>query len=413
MAETRKMALAWKILIGMALGIIVGLLFMGKEGFFTPATVTTWIRPFGTLFIRLLTFVVVPVVFFSLISGILQLKDVNKVGSIGGKIIVFYVVTSVIALTIGFIVSLSLRGFYPAIESLVATDTNINKVDVTTTIIELFPGNIIAPFASAAMVPLIMICIAIGISLLSIGEKGDPFKKFIESGNEVFMKIMLFIVNLSPFGVFALMAWATATNGPQIFGRLAILLGGAYLAYIIHLFVTYSIAVKGLGGMSPLKFFKGMWPAMIMAFSSASSLASLPLNIKCAKDLGCREHIVDFTLPLGANINSDGTAIYQSLAAVFIACCYGIDLSIGQMLMIIFTATAASFGIAGVPGAGMVMLSMVLVSAGIPVEGIALIAGIDRLFDMGRTTLNVVGDVVGTIVVDNMDLKASQGRKAA
>lgn len=391
-----------KIMLGMIAGIIVGLFFQGSEGFFAPDTLNTWIKPFGTLFLNLIKFVVVPVVFFSLVTGIVNLGDLKKLGSIGGKTLLFYLCTSIIALSLGFTVSLIFKGFYPVLET-VDLEYTANTVDITTTLLGLFPANIVAPFANADMLPLIVIAISVGLGILAVGEAGLPLAKVIESGNHVFLKIMLFIVGLSPYGVFALMAPVVAVNGPQIFTGLGMVLLGAYIAYILHMGITYSLSVKLLGGISPMKFFKGMVPAMVMAFSSSSSLCSLPINIQCAKSLGLREHIVNFALPLGANINSDGTAIYQSLAAVFIASCYGIELTIMQMLMIIVTATLASFGIAGVPGAGMVMLAMVLASVGLPIEGIAIVAGIDRLFDMGRTTLNVVGDVVGVVVVDNLE----------
>ena len=417
MAEKKKLSLPMKILIAMVAGTLLGLLFLEKglffnaatqtaHAFFNPGTITTWIRPFGTLFLQLIQFIVVPVVLCSLITGVVNLKDINKLGSIGGKILVFYLCTTIFALAIGFSLALLFKGFYPVIPNLAEYTYEAASVDITTTLLGLFPNNIIVPFnAPPQMLPIIFISIAVGLGILTAREKGVLVGNFFEAANEVFMNIMMFIVNLAPYGVFALMSWVVANHGPGLFIGLGTVLLAAYLAYILHMAIVYSIAVSSLGGMSPLKFFKGMGPAMAVAFSSASSLASLAINIDCAKKLGCREHVVNFGLPLGANINSDGTAIYQGIASVFIAACYGIDLTIGQMLMITLTATLASFGIAGVPGAGMIMLAMVLGSVGLPIEGIAIIAGIDRLFDMGRTTLNVVGDVVGVIVVDNMEMK--------
>ena len=216
------------------------------------------------------------------------------------------------------------------------------------------------------------------------------------------MKVMEMILRLSPLGVFCLLCPVIAANGPKVIGSLAMVLLTAYLGYIIHAVVVYSFTVKTLGGLSPLKFFKGMMPAIMFAFSSASSVGTLPLNIECTEELGATREITSFVLPLGATINMDGTAIYQGVCAVFIASCYGIDLTLGQMLTIVLTATLASVGTAGVPGAGMVMLAMVLTSVGLPIDGIALVAGVDRIFDMGRTTLNITGDASAALIVTNI-----------
>ena len=202
-----------------------------------------------------------------------------------------------------------------------------------------------------------------------------------------------------------------AENGPKILGSLAIVLLVAYLGYILHAVIVYSSTVKALGGLSPAKFFKGMMPAMMMAFSSASSVGALPLNIECSEKLGARKDIAAFTLPLGATINMDGTAIYQGVCAIFIASCFGISLTLPQQATIILTATLASIGTAGVPGAGMIMLAMVLQSVGLPVEGIALVAGVDRIFDMGRTTVNITGDAACAIIVSKME-ENKEARKA-
>ena len=226
---------------------------------------------------------------------------------------------------------------------------------------------------------------------------------FVETLNDIFLKVMEMIIKLSPIGVFCLICPVVAENGPKILGSLAIVLLVAYLAYIIHMAVVYSIAVKAGAGMSPLTFFKGMAPAMIMAFSSASSVGTLPLNIECSEKLGADKDVSAFVLPLGATINMDGTAIYQGVCAVFIASCFGIQLTLPQMLTIVLTATLASIGTAGVPGAGMIMLAMVLQSVGLPVEGIALVAGIDRIFDMGRTTVNITGDASCAVIVSAME----------
>ena len=210
------------------------------------------------------------------------------------------------------------------------------------------------------------------------------------------------ILTLSPVGVFCLLCPVIAANGPMVIGSLAKVILAAYCAYVLHAIIIYSATIATMGGMSPVKFFKGMLPAIMFAFSSASSVGTLPINMECTENLGASREVSSFVLPLGATINMDGTAIYQGVCAVFIASCYGINLTPAQMISIVLTATLASVGTAGVPGAGMVMLAMVLTSVGLPIDGIALVAGVDRIFDMGRTTLNITGDASCSIIVSNI-----------
>lgn len=215
------------------------------------------------------------------------------------------------------------------------------------------------------------------------------------------MKVMEMILYLSPVGVFCLLCPVIAANGPKVIGSLAMVLLTAYIGFLLHAVCIYSMTVRTMGGVSPARFFKGMMPAILFAFSSASSVGTLPINMECTEKLGASREVTSFVLPLGATINMDGTAIYQGVCAVFIASCYGIHLSLTQMASIVVTATLASIGTAGVPGAGMVMLAMVLTSVGLPIDGVALVAGVDRIFDMGRTTLNITGDASCAIIVSN------------
>ena len=242
----------------------------------------------------------------------------------------------------------------------------------------------------------------LGFAIILIGEKGYPAVKGIEVINDVCMKAMEMILKLSPIGVFCLLCPVIAENGAMIIGSLAKVLLVAYIGYILHAVIIYSIAVRTLGGMSIGKFFKNMLPAIMFAFSSASSVGTLPINLECCENMGASKEVASFVLPLGATINMDGTAIYQGVCSIFIASCYGIHLTFTQMLMIVATATLASIGTAGVPGAGMVMLAMVLQSVGLPIDGIALVAGVDRIFDMGRTTVNITGDASCVMVVSNL-----------
>ena len=255
------------------------------------------------------------------------------------------------------------------------------------------------------MLQLIVMALFVGFAILLLGKQVTMIKSAVEQFNLVFMKCIDMVLKLSPIGVFCLLCPVVAENGASIIGSLVLL--AAYIAYILHMAVVYSLTVRTLGGMSPIKFFKGMMPAMVFAFSSASSVGTLPINLECSRKLGASDEISSFVLPLGATINMDGTAIYQGVCAIFIAACYGIQLTFPQMLTVVLTATLASIGTAGVPGAGMVMLAMVLSAVGLPVDGIALVAGVDRIFDMGRTVVNITGDASCAIIVSNSEKKKS------
>ena len=261
-----------------------------------------------------------------------------------------------------------------------------------TVISNIFPNNAIAPFLNSTMLQIIVVAIAFGCGILVAGEKGKPAADFVTSMNEVTQKVMSFILKLTPFGVFCLMAWVVAAQGPKILGSLGLVLLAAYIGYILHVVLVYTVSVKAIGGLSPAKFFKLITPAAIFAFTSTSSVATLPVSKESCDEMGVDNEVSSFVLPLGATVNMDGTAIYQCVAAVFLAKCIGIDLSFTQMAMIVVTATLASIGTAGTSGAGMIMLAMVLESVGIDPVYIGIIYGIDRLFDMGRTTLNIIGD---------------------
>ena len=273
------------------------------------------------------------------------------------------------------------------------------------TIVGIFPSNFFAPLVEANMLQVIVLALFMGFGIILAGEKGELAGKVVDSFTEVALKIMDMIIRLSAIGVFALICPVVAQNGPAVLLPLLKVILVAYVGYIVHMVVVYSASVKVMAGMSPIKFFKGMSQAMLFAFSSASSVGTLPFNLEATQKLGARKEIASFVLPLGATINMDGTAIYQGVCAIFIAQIFGIDLTLGQQITIILTATLASIGTAGVPGSGVIMLAMVLQSVGLPLEGIALVAGIDRILDMGRTVVNITGDAACTICVDALDLK--------
>lgn len=397
-----------QIFIALVLAIAAGLLLQKYAQF-----AETYIKPFGTIFLNLLKFIVVPIVLFSIMCGIISMRDIKKVGAIGLKTVVYYMCTTAFAITIGLIGGNLFKKMFPVIATTDLSYQVGEKTSLMDTIVNIFPSNFISPMAEANMLQVIVMALLIGFAIILVGEeKNTRIITACNDLNDVFMKCMEMILKLSPIGVFCLLCPVVAANGATIIGSLAMVLLAAYVCYIVHAVVVYSFAVKTIGGISPLTFFKEMLPAIMFAFSSASSVGTLPINMECTEKLGTSREIASFILPLGATINMDGTAIYQGVCAIFIASCYGIHLTLPQMLTIIFTATLASIGTAGVPGAGMVMLAMVLTSVGLPVDGIALVAGVDRIFDMGRTTVNITGDASCCVIVSNLE-KKREARKMA
>ena len=396
----------------MALGIIAGLIFaFAHLGEFTKE----WIKPIGTIYVNLLKFLVVPVVLFSIADGVISLNDLKRVGSVGLKTFVYYMATTALAVVIGLALVNIFKGAFtplPSADIEALTYEAKEAPSVMQVIVNIFPSNLVQPMVTSDMLPIIVIAIFLGAGCLAAGEKGAKIADLINCGQDVVMKIMMMIISFTPIGVFCLMTNVVAENGPQIIGKLALIIGVAYLGYIIHVLVVYGLSVRFLSKMSPIKFFKGIAPAMITAFTTTSSNATLPVNIECCNNMGAEPEISAFVLPLGATINMDGTAIYQAVCTVFIACCYGRDLSLGDMAMIVLTATLASVGTAGTPGAGMIMLAMVLTQVGLPVEGIAIIAGVDKLFDMGRTTLNITGDATCALWISRTE-REKKARMAA
>lgn len=403
MPQTKKPSLAFWVVIALALGIVCGLALTSS-----PDVANEYIQPFGTIFLNLIKFVVVPIVFFSIISGIISMSDIKKVGTIGIKTVAFYFVTTAFALVLSLFVANMFKGNFQLLET---TDLSYEASSATSlmdTLVGIFPSNIIAPFANANMLQVIVAAILFGYATLVVGEKAKPFADFVNSITDISLAIMALILKLSPLGVFCLITPVVAEHGMAILGNLGMVLLCAYFCYILHMVVVYSASVRLFAGLSPLEFFRGMSPAMIFAFSSSSSVGALPLNLESCMKLGAKRDVASFVLPLGSTINMDGTAIYQGVCAIFIAACYGINLSAEQMIVIVLTATLASIGTAGVPGAGVVMLAMVLESVGLPLDGIALVLGVDRIFDMGRTVVNITGDAACAIVVSKSEERRVQ-----
>ena len=410
----RRISLPVQILMALILGIAVGLVcfFTGMADF-----TTSYLKPFGTIFVNLLKFIVVPVVLLSMIDGIVSMDDMKKVGSVGVKTMAYFLVTTAVACVIGLIFAniFNSAGLFPtlSLEEGAVWDkpTTANFMD---TLIGIFPSNMWDAFVRADMLQVIVIALFLGGAILAAGEKGHLCRDMVSSANEVINRLMEFIISLSPIGVFTMMAWVVATQGAEILGHLALVLLCAYLGYAVHALLVYSLSARAFAGMNPIRFFQGASAAMIFAFTSTSSAATLPVSKECAAELGADDDISAFVLPLGSTINMDGTAIYQCVATVFLATCAGVHLTIGQMVTIVVTATLASIGTAGVSGAGMIMLAMVLTAMGIDVNLIMIIYGVDRLFDMGRTCLNVTGDIACSVCVTKWERdKAEKSAGAA
>ena len=396
-SKPKKLSLAAQIFIALVLAVIVGLALQSKADF-----AAAYIKPFGTIFLNLVKFIVGPIVLFSIMAGVVSMRDIKKVGQIGGITVVYYFCTTAVATAIGLVIANLFKNGFPVLETSSLTYEAPAATAPMDVLVNIFPNNFLAPITEANMLQVIVMALLISFAIILLGEKAQKAVDGINLWNDIFMKCMEMILRLSPIGVFCLLCPVVAANGAMVIGSLAKVILAAYCAYLLHAIIVYSATVSTLGGMSPIRFFKGMMPAIMFAFSSASSVGTLPINMECTEKLGASREVSSFVLPLGATINMDGTAIYQGVCAVFIASCYGIHLTPAQMITIVLTATLASVGTAGVPGAGMVMLAMVLASVGLPLDGIALVAGVDRIFDMGRTTLNITGDASCSIIVSNM-----------
>lgn len=384
-----------QILVGLALGVVVGMLFK---------SLALALAPVGALFLNAIKMLIVPLVFVSLVAGITAMSDSAKLGRISVKTIAIYLVTTAFAVSIG----LAFGTLFSPGEgmNMVASGSEEAKQapSLVQILVGLVPTNPVMAFAEGNILQIIVFAIALGVSMNLIGEKAAPVVKLFDSLAEVFYKLTDLVMRFAPIGVFALIAGVVASHGIEVLLPLAGVIGVIYLASIAHMLLIYGGLIGGLARLSPLRFFRGIAPALAVAFSTSSSSGTLPVSIECArKNLGVSQGVAGFVLPVGATINMDGTAIYQGVLALFIAQAFGIDLNAGQYLMIILTATLASVGTAGVPGAGLIMLGLVLTSVGLPLEGVALIAGIDRILDMARTTVNVAGDLMTTTLVGSSE----------
>jgi Na+/H+-dicarboxylate symporter len=411
---SQKLGLTARIFIGMITGIIIGVslqwLFDDSGDFIfsvfglhvsTYALLVDGIfNVVGSIFIASLKMLVVPLVFVSLVCGTSSLSNPSKLGRLGGKSILLYVVTTAIAISLAVSFALLVapgQGLNLTTESsFVAKEApSLGQV-----IINMMPTNPINAMAEGNMLQIIVFAVLFGIAMTMTAEAGKRLVSVFEDFNTVIMKLVTILMNLAPYGVFALMAKLAATIGLETFSGLLKYFFLVLFVLFIHAFITYPIILKLLSGLNPVMLIRKMRDAALFAFSTASSSATLPVTMETAiKKLGVKRSVASFTVPLGSTINMDGTAIMQGVATVFIAQVYAVDLSLGDYMMVILTATLASIGTAGVPGVGLIMLAMVLQQVNLPVEGIALIIGVDRLLDMTRTAVNVTGDCMVACIV--------------
>ncbi len=406
-------SLTLKIVIGMVaglmLGVILNVLALDQQSWLQIYLVDGLFDIGGKIFIASLKLLVVPLVFVSLACGASNLADGASMGRLGGKTVGLYLVTTCIAITIALAVAVLSQpgvGFDLATQTafVVAETPSLKQV-----VIDIMPTNPVQSMGEGKMLQVIVFAILIGVAIGQCGEPGARVRAFLNDWNEVIMRLVMMLMSLAPYGVFCLMITLFAEMGFSVIGNLLVYFVTVVLVLFLHFACTYPTLLKFLGRVSPVRFYQHMYPVMLYAFSTSSSNATMPVTMEAVEHrLGVRNEIASFTVPLGATINMDGTAIMQGVATVFIAQAYNIDIGLVGYLTVIATATLASIGTAGVPGVGLITLALVLEQVGLPVEGIALIIGVDRLLDMIRTAVNVTGDATVSVLVAKSEERFDQ-----
>ncbi|HLT55838.1 MAG TPA: dicarboxylate/amino acid:cation symporter [Bacillota bacterium] len=389
-----RLNLVTQIFIAFVAAIVLGAVFGSSISF---------VQPLGDLFLRLIKFIIAPLILATLVVGVASNSDTKQLGRVGIKTLAYYLVTTGIAVVIGLVIAFAIqpgKGVNIAADNMDSEVVEQEEQDVITTLLNIIPENPFTALTEGNILQIIFFALFIGIAITLVGEKAQPVFRFFDGFAEIMYKITGIVMKLAPIGIFGLLAPIVGEYGLSVLMPLIKIILAVLIACLVHAAIVYSSAVKMFAKMNPLKFFKGISPAAIVAFSTASSAGTLPVTMKNTEEnLGVSNRISSFVLPLGATINMDGTAIYQGAAVIFIAQFYGLDLTFIEMLTVVLMTVLASIGTAGVPGAGLVMLTMVLTSIGLPLEGIALIAGVDRILDMMRTTVNIVGDASAAVVV--------------
>ncbi len=404
-SSDKKMSLTVKVLLGMALGIIVGLV-INLSGLNAPGSfineyiVNGLFHVVGKMFVNSLKMLVVPLVFFSLICGVCGIGDIRMLGRVGGKSFALYMMTTAVAIATAIVIAVTFGiGKGMNVET-AAEFSGKESPPLTQVFIDIIPKNPINAMANGDMLPIIFFSILLGISMLMLGRKAKGFIAGAEVANEIMMKMVNIVMSVAPYAVFALIAKAVATLGLGLLASLAGYVGVLVGSLMFHLFITLMIVLKVFSGLSPTMFLKKIRNVQVFAFSTASSNATIPVTMRTVTErFGVNNSVASFTVPFGATINMDGTAIMQGVATVFIANVYNVELGMSGYLTVILMSVLASIGTAGVPGVGLIMLSMVFTQVGLPVEGIGLILGVDRLMDMIRTAVNVSGDATVSSIV--------------
>lgn len=403
MTDANSSQLTKRILIGMLLGILIGsiLNFVGHDGWVKSFFVDGLIEVGGRIFLSSLKLLVVPMVFVSLVCGTGALEDIKKLGRLGSRTFGFYIVTTALAISLALLVAMVTNpglGFTQM--ETTATFEAKPAPPLVDVIANIFPSNPIQSMAQGEMLQIIVFAILFGIGMTLSGDPGKRVLSAFNDLNEIIMKMVMLLIGLAPYGVFCLLVKVFAQQGFGAIGPMAKYFFTVLFVLILHGFFVYGSLLRVFARVSPMRFFKQFGEVIIFAFSTASSNATIPVNMEVTeKKLGVHNSIASFSIPLGATINMDGTAIMQGVATVFVSQVYGIELGLTGYLMVILTATLASIGTAGVPGVGLVMLAMVFNQVGLPVEGIGLIIGVDRLLDMVRTAVNVTGDATVSCIV--------------
>jgi Na+/H+-dicarboxylate symporter len=406
-----KLKLHWQIIIGLVSGTLFGIFAAWNQwGGFTQ----DWIAPFGTIFVNLLKLIAVPLVFASLVTGIASLADISQLSRMGGKTIGIYLATTAVAITIGLVVVQ--KAYQSNVDEKAASVEMVKERGPLQPLVDIVPTNIVgAASSNRSMLQVVFFSLLFGIGLMMVQSEGTAtVARFISGMNDVIIKIVDFIMLVAPIGVFALMAGTiTAIAGDDLGTILELLRALGFYSFVVvlglllHVFLVYGFIIKFFTPHTFKKFFTGIAPAQLVAFSTSSSAATLPVSFECVEEnLGVKNEVASFVLPIGATINLDGTALYQGVAAVFIAQVLGIPLDFTAQLTIVLTALLASIGAAPVPGAGLIMLVIVLEAIGVPSAGVALILGVDRILDMIRTATNVTGDCAVTALVDASEKRA-------
>ncbi|STO07057.1 dicarboxylate/amino acid:cation symporter [Exiguobacterium aurantiacum] len=404
MSETKK------ILIGLVLGVIVGLGLAGLPGNIYDIANSYILSPVGTVFLNLIKMLVVPIVFFSIILGVMGLGDPKELGRVGSKALLFFLTTTALAIMLAMgvasVIQPGERGDFQTANLEFESTVSEESSNIVQTFVNMIPTNPIQALAEGNMLQIIVFAALIGFAMIALGERAKTWRRFVKQGDRIMMHLIHLVMKLAPYGAFALIASAIGGIGFDAVAAMAWYMFAVVLTLFLHATIVYGGALLFLGKMSPVFFFKNFYEAITLAFSTSSSNATLPVSMELAQTkLGVPRSISSFVQPLGATVNMDGTAIMQGVATIFIAQVFAADLTITELLTVVITAVLASIGTAGVPGVGLIMLALVLQSVNLPVEGIALIIGVDRILDMLRTSVNITGDAACAVVVSKLEEK--------